>query len=287
MADGKGDRAYGFDDNDLAVLPTVYGTGSFAGKTALISGGAGGIGRATAWLLGRLGARIVICGRDEAKLAGAVDAMRGGGITVSSHVIDIRKPELVDTVMSAIVEETGGFDILVNSAGGQFPQAAIDFSVKGWNTVIATNLDGTWFMMQAAAKRWREAKRRGSIVNIVVVTERGLYGVAHTVAARAGVIGLSQNLAVEWAQHGIRINCVAPGAIETKGWNVYSPEAVATYSKGCPMMEVGTAWDVAEAVAYLGGAAGRFVTGEVLHVAGGGELWGDTWTIQKPDYFKR
>lgn len=287
MADAKSERAYGFDDSDLATLPTVYAPGSFAGKTVLISGGAGGIGRATAWLLGRCGARIVICGRNEAKLAGAVEAMRNGGVNASSHVIDIRKPELVDDTMDAIVAETGGFDILINSAGGQFPQAAIDFSVKGWNTVVATNLDGTWFMMQAAARRWRDARRPGSIVNIVVVTERGLYGVAHTVAARAGVIGLSRNLAVEWAQYGIRINCIAPGAIETKGWNVYAPEAVATYAKGSPMMQVGTAWDVAEACAYLGGPAGRYVTGEVLHVAGGSQLWGDTWTIQTPDYFAR
>ena len=85
--------------------------------------------------------------------------------------------------------EHGRLDILVNSAGGQFPQAAIDFSVKGWNAVVNTNLNGTWFMMQAAAQRWRDAKQPGSIVNIVVVTTRGLYGVAHSVAARAGVIG--------------------------------------------------------------------------------------------------
>ena len=97
---------------------------------------------------------------------------------------------------------TARLDLLVNSAGGQFPQAAIDFSEKGWKAVIDTNLNGTWFMMQAAARRWRDTETPGSIVNIVVVTRHGLFGVAHTVAARAGVVGLSQNLAVEMGAAG-------------------------------------------------------------------------------------
>ena len=80
----------------------------------------------------------------------------------------------------------GRVDSLINSAGGQFPQPAIDFSVKGWNAVINTNLNGTWYMMQAAAQRWRDNKYPGSIVNIVVVTTHGLYGIAHTIAARSG-----------------------------------------------------------------------------------------------------
>lgn len=285
MSEAKSDRAFGLDDHDLATLPTVYAPSAFADKTVLISGGAGGIGRATGWLLGRLGARVVLAGRNEAKLAAAVASMSAAGIAASGHPVDIRKPEAVEALMATVTEETGGIDLLINSAGGQFPQAAIDFSVKGWNSVVATNLDGTWFMMQAAARHWRDAGRPGAIVNIVVVTEHGLYGVAHTLAARSGVVGLSRALAVEWAPLGIRINCIAPGVIETAGWNVYAPEAVATYPKTNPMMRVGTTWDVAEACAYLGGPAGRFVTGEVLNVAGGSQLWGETWTIPRPDYF--
>jgi citronellol/citronellal dehydrogenase len=124
------------------------------------------------------------------------------------------------------------------------------------------------------------------VINIVVVTTHGLYGVAHSIAARSGAIGLSRALAVEWAPLGIRVNCIAPGAIETGGWKVYSPEARATYPRSNPMMRVGSAWDIAEACAYLGGPAAGFVTGEVLTVDGGGQLWGETWTIPKPDYFR-
>ena len=84
---------------------------------------------------------------------------------------------------------------------------------------------------------------------------------------------------------GIQINCIAPGVIETAGWNVYDETAVATYPKSNPMMRCGTAWDVAEACAFLGSPAGGFITGELLHIAGGGQLWGQTWTIEKPGYF--
>ena len=140
-------------------------------------------------------------------------------------------------------------------------------------------------MMQAAAQRWRDRKHSGSIVNIVVVTTHGLYGIAHTIAARSGVIGLSRAVAVEWAPLNIRVNCVAPGAIETEGWNVYTPEARAAYPRSNPMMRAGSPWDIAEASVYLAGPAGKFVTGETLTVDGGGQLWGETWTTGKPAYF--
>jgi NAD(P)-dependent dehydrogenase (short-subunit alcohol dehydrogenase family) len=274
------------DDTELAEHRTIYAADSFSGRTVLISGGSGGIGRACAWLLGRLGARVVLAGRDPNKLETAVTAMRARGIEVTSHSLDIREPDSVSALFEWLDREEMMLDLLVNSAGGQFPQAAIDFSEKGWNTVVNTNLNGTWRMMQAAARRWRDQTRAGTIVNIVVVTRQGLYGVAHTVAARAGVIALSQNLAVEWAPLNIRINCIAPGAIETPGWRVYRPEQRNTYARSNPMMRAGQAWEVAEACVYLGGAGAGYVTGETLHVAGGAQLWGETWTIERPDYFK-
>jgi citronellol/citronellal dehydrogenase len=277
---------FGLDDETLATHATVYAADALAGKVALVSGGAGGIGRAIAWLLARLGAHVVIAGRDAGKLGALAEAMTQRGLAVSHCPADIREPEQVGALFDKIWGERGQVDLLVNSAGGQFPQAAIDFSVKGWNAVINTNLNGTWHMMQAAARHWRDAKHPGSVVNIVVVTTHGLYGVAHTIAARSGVIGLSRALAVEWAPLGIRVNCIAPGAIETGGWKVYSPDARAAYPRSNPMMRVGSAWDIAEACAYLGGPAAGYVTGEVLTVDGGGQLWGETWTIPKPEYFR-
>ena len=272
-------------DHDLATHPTVYAADALKNQIALVSGGAGGIGRAIAWLFARLGAHVVLTGRDQAKLDLLVTHLVGHGLKASAHAVDIREPEAVAALFDKVWDEYGRLDILVNSAGGQFPQAAIDFSIKGWNAVINTNLNGTWYMMQAAAQRWRDRKHPGSIVNIVVVTTHGLYGIAHTIAARSGVIGLSRAVAVEWAPLNIRVNCVAPGAIETEGWNVYTEKARAAYPRSNPMMRAGSSWDIAEACVYLGSPAGKFVTGETLTVDGGGQLWGETWTTGKPEYF--
>jgi citronellol/citronellal dehydrogenase len=281
------DEPLGLADADLADHPTVYAEGVLAGQVAVVSGGAGGIGRATAWLLARLGAHVVVGGRDAGKIDALVGALRDKGLRASGQALDIRQPERIAAFFDHVRAEAGRLDLVVNSAGGQFPQPAIDFSVKGWNAVIDTNLNGTWHMMQAAARHWRDTGSGGAIVNIVVVTTGGLYGVAHSVAARAGVVGLSRNLAVEWAPLGIRVNCVAPGAIRTEGWKVYTAEARAAYPRSNPMMRAGSAWDIAEACVYLGGPSGRFVTGELLTVDGGGQHWGETWTTGRPDYFSR
>lgn len=272
-------------DHDLATHPTVYAADALKNQVALVSGGAGGIGRAVAWLFARLGAYVVLAGRDRAKLDLLVTHLAGHGLKASAHALDIRTPDEVGGMFDKVWDEQGRLDILVNSAGGQFPQAAIDFSIKGWNAVIDTNLNGTWYMMQAAAQRWRDHQHAGSIVNIVVVTTHGLYGIAHSIAARSGVIGLSRAVAVEWAPLNIRVNCVAPGAIETEGWNVYTEKARATYPRSNPMMRAGSSWDIAEACVYLASPSGKFVTGETLTVDGGGQLWGETWTTGKPAYF--
>ncbi|WP_407164838.1 SDR family oxidoreductase [Bradyrhizobium sp. ORS 111] len=286
MTDQAEPERLGLSDDELAIHPTVFASDALAGQVVIVSGGAGGIGRAIAWLFARLGADVVVVGRNGDKLNALVDALRRRGLMASAHVADIRDPDAVKTMFETIWAAHGRVDILVNSAGGQFPQAAIDFSVKGWNAVINTNLNGTWYMMQAAAQRWRDRKQPGSIVNIVVVTTHGLYGIAHTIAARSGVIGLSRALAVEWAPLNIRINCIAPGAIETEGWNVYSAEARAAYPRSNPMLRPGSPWDIAEASVYLGGPSGKFITGETLTVDGGGQHWGETWTTGKPDYFR-
>ena len=285
MTDHPTPEKLGMTDAELAVHPTMFAADALKDQVMLVSGGAGGIGRAIAWLFARLGAHVAVAGRDQGKLDTLVAEMADRGLKASAYTTDIREPDAVNALYDAVWAAHGRLDILVNSAGGQFPQAAIDFSVKGWNTVINTNLNGTWYMMQASAQRWRDREHPGSIVNIVVVTTHGLYGIAHSVAARSGVIGLSRAVAVEWAPLNIRVNCVAPGAIETEGWNVYTPEVRAAYPRSNPMMRAGSPWDIAEASVYLAGPSAKFVTGETLTVDGGGQLWGETWTTGKPDYF--
>ena len=265
---------------------TVYRPDLFAGKVALVSGGGTGIGRAIALLLKRLGANVVICGRTPEKLQRTVDFVASKGQRLQAVVTNIREPEQVEALFTQIHADHGRLDLLVNNAGGQFPQPAIDFSPKGWNAVVNNNLNGTWYMMQRAAQHWRDQGKPGSIVNIVAVVDRGMPGVAHTVAARAGIIGATRTVAIEWAPLGIRVNCVAPGLTATEGLEVYPPEAVREFPKANLMKRPGTAMEIAEAVVYLGGPSGNFITGDVLTVDGGGRLWGELWTAGRPDYFK-
>ena len=256
--------SYGFTDDELATIPTVYRSDLFAGQTIIVSGAGSGLGKAIAFLFARLGANLAICGRDAEKLARVIPVLEGLGARVFSRSLTIRDPDQVNEFVKDVWDHFGRLDVMVNNAGGQFAQMAIDFKPKGWNAVIDTNLNGSWWMMQAAAREWIDRGKTGNIVNIVALIWRGLPGMAHTVAARAGVIGLSRALAVEWAPLNIRINCIAPGAIETEGWNVYSETARAAYPRSNPMMHPGTPWDIAEAAGYLAAPSGKFVTGETL-----------------------
>lgn len=279
-------RDYGFTDEELASQPTAFKEGLFAGKVVLVSGAGSGLGKGIAYLFARLGASMVLCGRDEKKLEATRDGLSQYGVPVQCHALTIRDPVQVAGLMEAVWKARGRLDVLVNNAGGQFPQEALDFTVKGWNAVIDTNLNGTWHMMQNAARRWRDQAQPGCIINIVADIWRGMPHLAHTCAARAGVIYLSKSVAIEWAPLNMRVNCVAPGCVETPGFNQYPEEAVATYAQSNPMFRVGDVQDIAEACAYLAAPSGKFITGEVITIDGGQQLWGDPWALGRPEGFK-
>lgn len=276
----------GLDEQDLVERDSIFRPDLLAGKTLLITGGGSGMGKATAFLAARLGANVAICGRNPEKLARTKEAIQESlGVEIFSHITNIRDPEAVEELIGAVHDHYGGLDTVVNNAGGQFPQDAIDFSRKGWLAVIDTNLNGTWWVMQEAAKRWRQDGKPGNIVNIVANVERGMPQAAHTCAARAGVIYLSKTLATEWAPHNIRINCIGPGVIETEGFVMYPEEALKRFHKANPMKMRGDAWDVAESIVYLASPAGRFINGDLLIIDGGQAQWGVIWPGGMPDYF--
>jgi citronellol/citronellal dehydrogenase len=276
----------GESDEALRVRPTVLREGLFKRKVVLVSGGGSGIGRATAALYARLGAIVIICGRDSEKLASAAQFLSSLGATVGTESMSIRDPEQVAALIDRVWEQHGRLDVLVNNAGGQFAQPTIDIRAKGWNAVVDTNLNGTFYMMQAAARRWRDAGRPGCITNVVAAIWRGMPQVAHTCAARAGVVFLTKTVATEWAPLGIRVNCVAPGTIRTEGFGNYSDAGRATFNQANPMLRAGHPWDIAEAIAYLSSDAANFITGETLNVDGGGQNWGDPWFVGRPPYFE-
>ncbi|MCY1254270.1 putative 2,4-dienoyl-CoA reductase [compost metagenome] len=266
--------------------PTAFRDGLFDGKTVLVTGGGSGIGLAIALLFAKLNANVAICGRNAEKLGRVEKFAEAQKVRLLAQQTDIREPEEIAQLFDRIASEFGAVDVLVNNAGGQFPKPAIDFSVKGWNAVINNNLNGTWYMMQEAARRWSAAKRPGTIVNIVAPTERGMPGVAHTVAARAGVIGLMNTIAVEWAPLNIRVNCLSPGLVATSGLEVYPPEARKEFPKANPMKRPGTATEISEACVFLASPSASFITGEVLHADGGYRQWGELWTAGRPEYFR-
>ena len=282
---GSQPSRFGRSDTELLSLETVFRDDLMRGRSVLVTGAGSGIGKAIACLFARLGARLVIASRSEQKLAttaALLERLDAPHLVVPTN---IREPEQVDRLFDAIDTAGHGLDVLINNAGGQFPQPSIDISDKGWRAVVDTNLNGTWTMMQRAARFWQRAEQPGSIVNIIAPYRRGMYGVSHTVAARAAVANLSRNLAVEWAPLSIRVNCVLPGPIDTEGLEVYPPEAQRELTRSNPMRRLGDVQEVAEACVYLASPAGRFITGETLTVDGGHQLWGELWMAGRPDSY--
>lgn len=264
----------------------LFAPGLLEGQSVLVFGAGGGLGGATARLAASLGATVVLAGRTGAKIETVAEAIGAVGGKSKCYMVDIRDRPGVDALYSWLALENLIPEIVVNSAGGQFAQEAIEFSERGWKAVIDTNLTGTFNLMQAAARLWRDTARPGSVVNIVV-EPRGLHGVAHTVAARSAVVAFSNAVAVEWAPLGIRVNCVAPGLIRTEGWRVYSEEARASYARCNPQMAVGDAEEIAEACIYAGGPSSAYMTGNVITIDGGTQHWGEIWTNGRPDHFRQ
>jgi len=250
----------------------------FKGQTILVTGGGSGIGYEIAKQFLQYGAEVYIASRKEERLEKAKKELNEFGIC-HTFQLDIRENEKIEELAKLIEKQSGKLDILINNAGGQFPSPAKDLSPNGWNAVINTNLNGTWFVTQTMAKHFFLKQQSGAIVNIVLNNFRGLPGMAHSGAARAGVENLSKSLAIEWVKENIRINCVAPGIIKSTGLENYPPELVAQVSKSIPMKRLGTTKEVANLVLYLSSSMANYITGETIYIDGGNRLWGDIWEI--------
>jgi citronellol/citronellal dehydrogenase len=263
-------------------MPSIFRPGLFEGQVAIVTGGGSGIGLAIARTLGDLGASLAICGRKAPKLDAAKSLLEGTGARVLAMPCDIREPDQVMAFVDAVERQLGRASVLVNNAGGQFPTAAESLAPKGWDAVIRNNLNGTFYMTQAVATRHLIPARRGRIVNIIANIARGFPGMVHTGAARAGVENLTKTLAVEWAQHNVQVNAIAPGIIVSTGTDQYPAEFLEIARQRTPMKRMGTPEEVAELVAYVASEAAWFVTGETWYMDGGAHLWGDTWNIVDP-----
>jgi citronellol/citronellal dehydrogenase len=251
----------------------VFSSELFSGRVALVTGGGTGLGRVIAQTLAEAGADLLLAARNVERLEiAAAEIRQSTGRRVEVGAVNIRDRETVEALAARADSLFGSIDVLINNAGGQFPQRARDFKPKGWNAVIETNLTGTWNMMQIFGNRMLDRKS-GSITNVIAVVGRGFPGLAHTAAARAGVLELTRTLAIEWGPE-VRLNCVAPGPIETEGFQATYDPNVSTILDGLPIPRFGTREEVANAVVFLASPAASYITGEVLFVAGGQQIYG-------------
>jgi NAD(P)-dependent dehydrogenase (short-subunit alcohol dehydrogenase family) len=254
----------------------MFQAGLFKDHVAVITGGGTGIGLAIATRLGELGARIVIGSRNSENIEHGSAALRHAGLDPLCVQIDVRKPEQVDEMVQRVLRHFGRIDILINNAAGNFVCRAEDLSPNGWNSVIGIVLNGSFYCSRAVGRHMIERGKGGSIVSILAnYVWTGSAGTIHSAAAKAGVMSMTQTLAVEWAKHKIRVNAVAPGPIESPGaakqlWN--SPEAVNRITSMVPLGRWGTADEVANAVAFLASPESGFITGEILTIDGGAWL---------------
>jgi 3-oxoacyl-[acyl-carrier protein] reductase len=234
---------------------------SLVGKTALVTGGSRGIGRAIALELGRAGASVVVgyrSGREEAEEVAA----RIGGRAVQADVSDPERAR-------ALVDEAGDVDILVNNAGLTRDGLLARMSDDDWRTVIETNLSSVFYTCRAVTRPMMR-KRGGSIVNISsVVGVHGNWGQTNYGASKAGIIGFTKSLARELGSRNVRANVVAPGYVKTALTDVLPEEATQALLSNTPLGRLGEPEDVAGAVRFLCSDEASFITGEVLLVDGG------------------
>jgi len=253
---------------------SIFRPGLFEGQVMLITGGGTGIGRCIAHELARLGALVVLSGRREAVLTRTAAEIEAAGGRADTLPMNIREEDAVDGAIQELISRHGQLDGLINNAGGQFASPAAFISARGWRAVIDTNLNGTWFVSQACFKH-AMANHGGAIVSIVADMWNGFPGMAHTGAARAGVVNLTKTLAVEWAPSGVRVNAVAPGFILSSGMGNY-PEAIqemaAELMPKNPSSRIGTESEVSAAVAFLLSPAAAYISGATLNVDGGASL---------------
>ena len=250
---------------------SIFRPGLFDGRVVLVTGGGTGLGRCTAHELAALGATPILAGRREEPLQTVVSEIEAAGGRAAYRTLNIRDQEAVDAGVAAIVDEHGRLDGVVNNAGGQFPTPAGDLKPKGWNAVIDTNLNGTWWVSQAAFLRAFKEQGHGAIVNMVADVWMGVPGMVHTGAARAGVMNMTVTLAAEWATWGVRVNAVAAGPILTSGLATY-PEELQRRSieeaRVTPPSRLGTESEISAAVVFLLSPAAAYVSGEVMKVDG-------------------
>lgn len=244
--------------------------GEFSGKVALVTGGSRGIGRACAVAFAQRGAAVVIgYSKNQAAADETLKRISAAGASGRAIRFDVADTSAATRAVEAVVAEHGRLDVLVNNAGIAVDSLVVRLKDEDWDRQLNANLRGAFALIRAACRPMMK-QRHGVIINIAsVVGETGNVGQAAYSASKAGLIGLTKSIAKELASRNIRVNAVSPGLIDTDMISELRAEARERMMEAIPLARLGTAEDVANAVAFLASDAASYITGEVLKVNGG------------------
>jgi 3-oxoacyl-[acyl-carrier protein] reductase len=243
--------------------------GVLDGKVALVTGASQGIGAGCARALARAGATVVCTSRRQEVVEEVARGIRETGGPAFARALDVTDAAAAEAVVEAVAKEHGGLHILVNNAGIADDQLFLRMKAQAWRRVMETNLDGMFHVTQPAA-RIMLRQREGRIINISsVVGLMGNPGQANYAAAKAGIIGFTKALARELGSRNITVNAVAPGYIQTAMTAKLNEEQRKALLAALAIPRLGTVEDVAEAVVFLAGPGGAYISGEVLNISGG------------------
>jgi NAD(P)-dependent dehydrogenase (short-subunit alcohol dehydrogenase family) len=245
---------------------------SLHGKCALVTGAFGGLGRHFALTLVRAGARVGLVGRRVQAGEALAAEIRAAGGEVVVHAMDVTDPQSVQAAVDAVAAALGPLDVLVNNAGVAVTRPFLEITEQDWNGVVEVNLNGAWRVAQCVARQMRDSKRGGSIVNIASITGVRVAGaIAAYVASKAGLIQLTQAMALELARYDIRVNALAPGYIETDNTAALRADEPRNRQilERIPAGRWGDPTDIAGAAVFLASPAADYVNGHVLAVDGG------------------
>jgi gluconate 5-dehydrogenase len=255
-----------------AAAPTIKELFDLTGRVAIVTGGSRGLGREMAEGLAEAGARLVLCARRQEWLNPTLAEMRAKGFTVEGAPCDVAVPEQVQVVVDLALSAFGQIDILVNNAGLSWGELPETMPLDKWHKVLDVNLTGAFLFSQAAGRHML-ARRYGRIINIASVA--GLQSLvngphyAGYAASKAGLIGLTRELAATWGRQGIRVNAIAPGFFHSRLADAAIPLAERRIKEFSPIPRVGEPGELKGVALFLASDASNYITGQVLVVDGG------------------